>query len=236
MDNMSPVIWFIASVLPYVTAIVFIMGIIYRIIVWIRIPLPFRYTLFPAAQTTGGVVTSLLGDIISLRRLYKTDKPLWIGAILFHIGLVLSISLHVRHLIAPPEFWTALGLTEDLIFVLGSIGGVLVAVSLPYFLIRRMVITKVKVLSTFEDYFVLVFTLIVVLFGTYMRLLRLIDPNELGAYAAGLVTLNPVAPPDHPLFFIKLLIGQIYLMYLPFSKMTMHAIGAWFNLPIVKSR
>jgi nitrate reductase gamma subunit len=44
----------------------------------------------------------------------------------------------------------------------------------------------------------------------------------------GLLTLNPVAPPLHPLFLIHFLLVLVLMIYFPFSKL-LHAGGVFFS-------
>jgi nitrate reductase gamma subunit len=48
----------------------------------------------------------------------------------------------------------------------------------------------------------------------------------------GVLTLNPVQPPEHPLFLVHILLAQIYMMYLPF-KTLIHPIAILFGQKIV---
>ena len=51
---------------------------------------------------------------------------------------------------------------------------------------------------------------------------------DIKAFALGLVTLHPVAPPMHPIFLIHFILVCLLLIYFPYSKM-MHAGGVLFS-------
>ena len=111
--------------IPYLAAILFVVGFIYRVLKWASSPVPFHIPTVSGQQkslswikadsidspyTTGGVVKRLALDILLFRSLLKNEKVelesphkllfrtstlLWLGAMAFHWSLLV---IGVRHL------------------------------------------------------------------------------------------------------------------------------------------
>ncbi len=229
---------FVGTVLPYITISIFAVGWIYRLWSWAKARPSRRITLYPAPQATLSTTTSILKKALIFPALYNADKFLWFGAVIFLIGLFLSVALHafinypvttlLPNALGFSDLWSYLGVSviarEGISGWFGSLSAIFVVIAISFFLLRRLAIPEVRYLSTFADYASLAFLLIIISIGTYMRLFNIIDHVHLKAYLASLASLNPILPPSNPLFMIHLTLAQFYLMYLPFSKAT-HSIG-----------
>jgi nitrate reductase gamma subunit len=51
---------------------------------------------------------------------------------------------------------------------------------------------------------------------------------DVKAFLLGLMTLRPVAPPQHPLFLVHFVLVSLLMIYFPFSKL-LHAGGIFFS-------
>lgn len=232
------IVVFAGMVLPYITVIVFFVGWIYRFWVWARAMPSRRITLYPVPQSQLATLASILKRALIFPTLYSADRLLWTGAVLFLIGLFTSVALHsfinyplmtlLPNALGFRDIWSIMGVpahTREVISQwLGSIAAVLVLLTITFFLIRRLVLPEVRYLSTFQDYFSMIYLLVIVSIGTYMRLFDLVDQVYLKAYLASLAYLEPISPPTNTLFLVHLTLAQFYLMYLPFSK-AVHSIG-----------
>ncbi len=225
---------FVSRVLPYVTLLVFGAGWVYRFFSWAKARPPRKITLYPVPQTALATSANILKKAFIFPTLYTADKFLWLATILFLVGLFLSVSLHafinypattlLPNALGLRDLWSLLGIStvtrENLAHLLGSISAILVLITVAFFLLRRFAIPEVKYLSTFSDYASLVYLLVIISIGTYLRLFKIVDHGHLKAYLASIASLSPIAPPDNTLFLIHLTLAQFYLMYLPFNKAT----------------
>jgi len=121
-------------VLPYLAAIVFTVGFIYRIVDWARSPVPFRIPTTCGQQKTlpwfkpdsidnpttkGAVVIRMFLEIVFFRSLFRNTrfsyrdgtKPfyaleiwLWLGAIVFHWAFATVVVRHLRFFMEPVPF------------------------------------------------------------------------------------------------------------------------------------
>jgi nitrate reductase gamma subunit len=186
-------------------------------------PRPVVWSLFPAKRSTFDILLTIAARIFTLPGPRKVDITIWVLAWLFHIGLIVSLLLHAKYILMP---------SFPAEYYLGSAAGVAAAIGTLGFIIRRIDLAKTKADSTFADYFALILLLVTLSLGAYLRLGELVEPGVTWAWVRGVLTLNPVPPPEHPLFLVHILLAQIYLMYLPF-KTLIHPIAILFGQKII---
>jgi nitrate reductase gamma subunit len=229
---------FIGVVLPYITIVVLVGGMIYRIVKWYKMPSPGKLTLFPAPPPGSGIVLGVLKETFFLRTLFKSDKILWSGSWGFHIVLVLIFFGHFDVMIDFPRIFQALGMSgakvESMGAALGTWAGLIILMAALFLLIRRLVITRVRDISSVVDYLILILVIAVILTGDYMRFFTDFDLNETRRYFSGLLTFSPQLPKSN-FFFFHFLLGQTLLMCVPFSKI-MHFGGIFFSQTLVQRR
>ena len=122
---------FFAIFIPYLAAILFVVGFFYRVLKWATSPVPFHIPTVSGQQrslpwikadsidspfTTGGVVKRLALDILLFRSLLKNEKVeleapqrilfrtstlLWLGAMAFHWSLLVILLRHLRFFLEP---------------------------------------------------------------------------------------------------------------------------------------
>ena len=122
---------FFSIVLPYAAFVVFIVGVIYRVLKWAGAPVPFHIPTVCGQQkslpwikasktespyTTAGVIARLALDVILFRPLYwnervelkraytllyKRNLYLWIGGLAFHWSLLAILIRHLRFFTEP---------------------------------------------------------------------------------------------------------------------------------------
>lgn len=223
------------SLLPalvYASTAVFLAGMGWRLAAWLRAPVPLKIVLTPAPATTAGVAHRLAGEALLFRSLFSADRSLWVAAWVFHLSLVMLAVGHVAGLVVPGFAQTSLGLTEDqfhrLAQVTGGAFGILAVVPLLYLLSRRLVMERLRYISTYSDYFALALLLLVIATGNQMRFMGSLDLAQARQFVSGVLTFHPVAPPSDAAFVAHLLLVCALLIYIPFSKLV-HFSGLVFN-------
>ncbi|MDW8045604.1 MAG: respiratory nitrate reductase subunit gamma [Nitrososphaerota archaeon] len=235
------IIQFFSFFFPYVTLVLFLTLMSYRIITWLIRPMPVSWVLYPVLHSKVGVGRAILKDVVTLGSHFKADKRLWVAAITFHISFIVFAPHIIYFLsgtyIAIDPILLSLGMSKDSIFglkfYLGSISGVIATITVFYFILWRIFCKKAREISSKEDYFNLTFLLLVILLGTYLRVYELVPANEYINYFLSLVSFNPIQPPTHPLFLAHFILAQLYLIYFPFSKCA-HFMGLFVNQWIVR--
>ena len=231
-------LFFIGEVLPYMTSTVFVLATLWRLAGWLRVPVPSPLTLGPSGRRRGlGRVMAIGREALFFDSLRRGAGMLWWWAWLLHFSLVLLIVGHMAGIYSLARQFTLVGLSAEasstVSAVTGAICGTVFLAALVLLFSRRIVITEVRRLSCGADYFVLVLLLAIAVTGMYMRLGG--DAVELAAvraYAAGLVTLQPVPIPRHWAFVSHFALVNILLLYLPFSKL-IHMVGIFFGQAMV---
>jgi len=123
--------WAVGVVLPYVAAVLFLGGLILRVLSWANVPVPFRIPTTCGQQRSlswiksqklenphntlsviGRMVLEVLffrsllrntkSELVEGRRLvYATDLSLWLGALAMHWSLLFIVIRHLRFLTSP---------------------------------------------------------------------------------------------------------------------------------------
>ena len=129
-------------ILPYVAVVVFIVGFIYRVLKWAKIPVPFNITTTCGQQkshswikrneienptTKLGVIARMALEVLFFRSLfrntkaellddqrvaYSSDKLLWLAGLVFHWSFLVIVVRHLRFFVEPVP--SCVGLLEGL--------------------------------------------------------------------------------------------------------------------------
>lgn len=208
-------------ILPYVTLIVLVIGLIWRISLWWSKPRA-RAVLYPAARNRFITAGRVSGDIILFGKTFSVSKSLWVMTGLFHLGLLLVVLGHIRTITELGFLWNLFNLDAEGIdrvgFAMGMMAGGLILAGVVLLLARRLT-PKMRVLNIFQDYFVLGMLLIIILLGFAMRLWMPIHVDEIQHYARGVLTFQPAVEVSNALFLWHFFVAQMLIMYLPFSKL-----------------
>jgi nitrate reductase gamma subunit len=227
---------FIGFVLPYITLLVFILGMIYRIKMWTSLATP-KMTLFPAPSPGRERFTEVLKETFLFKSLFNGDKSLWAMGWLFHVMLLLIFIGHFRVFAwLPDRMLQTIGMTPENIdtmsLVSGGAAGIVILVSLLIILGRRFGVKRVRQISESGDYFALILILLIVLTGDVMRFVSHINLAETREYFRALFFLSLTPTPTNPWFLFHFLFAQILIMYIPFSKI-LHFGGIFFSESLI---
>lgn len=226
-------LFFVGQVLPYIAGAVFLIGVTYRVLGWLRVPVPFQLTIFPAPRDSAGRLTAVGGELLFFKSLYKNDKNLWLWAWLLHVSLAMVIGGHIVGIYFLMNQFTLIGLTpaasQAMSSFLGTVSGLMLLVALIVLLYRRFATPEVKRLSDPADFIDLLFVLAVVITGNHMRLPGVhADLPAIKAYIGSLLVFNPLPLPDDAIFVAHFTTVMLFLIYFPFSKM-IHFAGFLVN-------
>jgi len=122
-------------IIPYLAVLIFLLGVIYRVITWARSPVPFRIPTtagqqkslpwvkqnkFDNPSSTAGVVGRMLLEVLLFRSLfrntkfelyqgpkvvYQWEKWLWLAGLLFHWCFFVILLRHLRFFTEPVPFF-----------------------------------------------------------------------------------------------------------------------------------
>lgn len=228
---------FVLVILPYVTAVVFVGGLVYALRRLKRTAATgIKFIVYPAAGGGGRLAAEVARDVLLFPTIFATNKRFWLLAWLFHLTLLILFLGHFRVLTELRWFWGSLGVSAEQADLLGqwvgSVFGVTLLVTVVLLLLRRLA-PNLMVLSVAEDYVLLLLILGLALTGDVMRFGGHINLEEFRHYFRGLATFHPV-PPANPVFTAHFLLAQLMLMYFPFSKL-MHVFTVFWTLRFKRS-
>ena len=237
---MEVVEYILTYITPYIAVVVLVGGIAYQAYRWRqKSPVPANLSLHPRPESRIGRLGDALLDMFTMKGLFKVNKLLWVGGFVMHLGLLLLIVGHIR-VVTDFYFlwdWLSWGEAETDTFsaVAGTSAGALFAIPLLYLLFRRFA-GKIKILSTPEDYFVLVLLIGIAITGTHMRLVLDVEQHPMRVFMQGLYKFSwqPVPESSGISFVWHFALVQLLMIYFPFGKL-MHTIGSVFNKMVMRS-
>jgi len=228
---------FVGGVLPYFAIGLFLIGMGYRIRVWIKTPQPGKMTIFPAPKSA---TRGILAEVFFFPSLFKGDRGLWAMSWTFHVTLVLVFLGHLRVVTGLIDSTLhSMGVSEAgvqwMSSTVGGIAGiVMLATGLALFF-RRIYTVRAREVSSFSDFFALLLLLAIIVTGDLMRFAGShFDLAQTRVWVASLLSFSPVVP-HSGMFLVHALLGQILLMYIPFSKI-LHLGGIFFTQALVQRR
>ena len=206
----------------YLSILIFIIGLSYKIIQYWQTPAPLKIPIAPAPINLSGVFMRMIREVLLFESLFKSSKWTWFFGWIFHFALVL---LFLRHLVYfwPGEIPAILMKTEPfkyaafplIIGLLGLLG-------------RRLFLDRVRYISAPSDYLMLVLLLVIGGSGMLMTFAHN-HPNMLLVknFAVGLITLNWSELPSDLVFLAHIFLVFILIAIFPISKL-LHAPGVFF--------
>ncbi len=228
---MSALAIIVGVILPPVTFVLFVAAMLNRILTWRRAPKP-GMTLFPTSP--GGTVAGVVKETLFFPSLFRGDRFLWAMSWLFHAMLTLIFIGHLRVVADIPALWATLHIDPDVMSgVVGGAAGVTILVMIVLLIGRRFAVERVREISAPADYFALFLLMAIVLTGNAMRFLGPVDLAATHRYFASFATLQWPVVPENSWFLAHLFLGQMLLLYMPFSKI-MHFGGVFFTQAAIK--
>jgi len=225
----------VGVILPPITLVVLVGGLLYRVRYWWKLPTP-KLTLFPAPEPGPDHLVGVLKATFFFPGLFKSDRTLWLFAWGFHAMLALILLGHLRVVTDFPRLWAALGINADTMSAgIGGTAGILILLTAALLLFRRFRIPRVREITQAGDYIALFLLLAIILSGNAMRFLGHFELAQTREYFANLMLLKAPLPPQKPWFLLHFLLGQTLFLYLPFSKI-LHFGGIFFTQAALQRR
>lgn len=213
------------TILAYLVVGIFAIGFIQRIALYARSPAPLKIPTTPAPTTTFGVVWRLFTEIAFFNSLFKGDKWAWAGSYAFHGALVLVLIRHLRYFVDPlPPYFAY-------IQIAGIVAGIAMVGGLGLLFLRRILIDRVRYISSPADYLWLLLLLGIGVTGLLMQFCLRPDIVHIKAAMTGMWTTSQTLPMvmlGDFVFLCHLLMVAAMLVLFPFSKL-MHLGGLFFS-------
>ncbi len=151
-------------------------------------------------------------DLLFFRRLFASNKPLWLGSWSFHTAFSIVMLRHLRYFLEP---------VPDCILQaqpFGVFAGYLMAFSLVYVITLRTV-TKSKYIS-YQNYLILGLLFLISATGLLMRNYFRPDLVDVKSFVMGLVVMRPAPLPAGFFFILHFFLVLLLIPFLPFHLFT----------------
>lgn len=210
------------AILFYAAFAALAVGLGLKIAQFARTPAPLKIPTTPAPITKSGAAFRVAREVVVFESLFKSNKPLWIFAIVFHFGLFLVLARHLRY------FQEPVGTVVALIQPFGVYGGLAMMAGLGLLLLRRLFVARIAYISGPSDYLMLVLLLAIGASGMAMKGLVHTDIVAVKAFFLGLMRLDPQPLPADPILYAHLFLVAVLMIVFPFSKL-LHVPGVFFS-------
>lgn len=210
------------TVLFYFATVILIAGLAYRIWVYAKVPAPLKIATTPAPVTQGGVVLRMFREVAFFESLFKSNKLLWLFGVLFHFGLLLVLIRHLRYFINPVP------MVIELMQPFGKYAAFAMIVGLLGLWVRRLVIDRVRYISSPSDHLILALLVLIGISGASMTFVSHVDIVGLKNFTMGLLTFDMKPLPSDPLLAIHLILVSVLMIIFPYSKL-LHGVGVFFS-------
>ncbi len=151
-------------------------------------------------------------DLFFFRRLFASNKVLWLGSWAFHTSFFFVILRHLRYFLNP---------VPDCIWCVQPFGvaaGYILTFSLPYVMVARAAARKRYV--SYQNYVILGLLFSIGATGLLMRNFFRPDLIDVKSFIMGIVALSPSPLPGNFFFVVHFSLALLLIPYLPFHIFT----------------
>jgi nitrate reductase gamma subunit len=210
------------AALFYAATALLVVGLVLKIRGYARTPAPLLIPTTPAPVRAGGAVLRLAREVVFFESLFKASKWTWLFGWLFHASLLLVLLRHLRYFQQP--VWEPVVLVQ----ALGTWAGLTMVLGLAGLWGRRMLVDRVRYISTPSDHLHLALLGAIALSGLGMRFVAHTDIVAVKAFMLGLLRLTIQPLPADPLLLVHLALVATLMIVFPISKL-LHAPGLFFS-------
>jgi len=210
------------ALLFYVAAAMLVGGVAYKSWVYARTPQPLKIPIPPAPTTRRGVVLRMLVEVTLFKALFRSDKWIWLFGWIFHVALLAVLLRHLRYFTEPVWAWVAL------IQPWGLYAGFAMLAGLAGLWARRVLVDRVRYISSPSDHLMLVLLVAIAASGLAMKFVVHTDIVALKAFFLGLMVFDWHPLPADPVLLIHLALVALLMIVFPLSKL-LHAPGVFFS-------
>jgi nitrate reductase gamma subunit len=210
------------AVLFYIAAFILVVGVLRKIYIFARTPAPLKIPTTPAPTTRTGVAMRMVREVTVFESLFKSNKWIWLFGWIFHFCLLLVLLRHLRYFTEPVWTWVAL------IQPFGIYAGFGMAIGLLGLWGRRILVDRVRYISSPSDHLMLLLLLGIALSGLTMKYLAHTDIISLKEFILGLMYFDWQPLPADPPLLVHLALVATLMIVFPVSKL-LHAPGVFFS-------
>ena len=210
------------SLLFYAATVILLGGVAYKVYDFARTPAPLKIPTTPAPTTNAGVVLRMGREVFFFESLFKGNLWIWALAIAFHFGLALVLLRHLRYFTEPVWFWVAFAQP------FGILAGFAMVAGLAGLWGRRLLVERIRYISTPSDHLMLVLLLAIGASGLMMKFVAHTDIVAVKMFFLGLMRFEINRLPSDAVLYVHLSLVVLLMVVFPFSKLV-HAPGVFFS-------
>lgn len=212
---------FFALLFWFATAVI-ILGLGYKIRQYWVTPAPLKIPTTPAPTTQTGVVLRMAREVIVFESLFKSNKWIWIFGWLFHFSLFLVLARHLRYFQEQPWFLV------NVIQPFGKYAAFGMVIGLLGLLVRRIVVDRVRYISSPSDFLMLIMLLVIGISGLIMQFVAHTDIIAVKEFFLAWMGFSIKELPVSLPLIVHLSLVALLMIVFPFSKL-LHAPGVFFS-------
>ena len=212
----------IYAILFYAATAVLALGLAMKIKLYATTPTPLKIPTMPAPLTKSGAAFRVFREVAFFESLFKSNRWIWIFAVLFHAGLALALLRHVRYFQA--DVWLIIELVQPF----GIYGGMAMVAGLLGLWARRVLQERIRYITGPSDHLMLALLVLIGASGLNMKFLTRTDIIEVKAYFLGLLRFDIQNLPSDPALLVHLGAVAVLMIVFPFSKL-LHVPGVFFS-------
>lgn len=206
----------------YVATAVLVVGLVVKIKQYAQTPAPLKIPVMPAPLTRSGSAVRMFKEVVFFKSLFKANKWTWLFGWVFHAALLVALLRHLRYFTEPVWDWVVL------VQPFGIYAGFAMVAGLAGLLARRIMVDRVRYISSPSDHLFLLLLLGISGSGLLMKYVAHTDIVALKAFTLGLVLFDWQPLPTDPVLLTHLSLVAALMIVFPFSKL-LHAPGLFFN-------
>ncbi len=210
------------AALFYAATIVLVGGLGLRVWQYAGAPTPLRIPTTPAPTSRGGAALRVAREVVLFQSLFKSNKWIWLFGWAFHLTLAAVLFRHLRYFLEPVPLIVAL------VQPFGALLGMVMVAALSALLVRRILVDRVRYISSPSDYLMLALILAIGVSGLTLNLVARTDIVETKAFFLGLMRFDWRPLPTDPALLVHLALVAALMIVFPFSKL-LHAPGVFFS-------
>ncbi|HTT12390.1 MAG TPA: respiratory nitrate reductase subunit gamma [Burkholderiaceae bacterium] len=210
------------ALLFYAAAAVLLGGLAWRIAGYARTPAPLKIPTTPAPTSLAGVVLRMVREVALFESLFKANLWTWAAGWIFHASLALVLARHLRYFTEPVWGWVVI------IQPFGVLAGITMVLGLAGLLARRLLVDRIRYISTPSDHLMLWLLIAIGLSGLALKHVVHTDIVAVKAFFLGLMLADWQPLPSDPVLYAHLALVALLMVLFPFSKL-LHAPGVFFS-------
>ena len=215
------------AILFYLATALLLAGLLVKVVQYARAPAPLKIPTMPAPLTRRGVGLRILREIVLFESLFKSNKWIWLFGWVFHAALLLALLRHLRYFLNPGWGWPVWDWVV-LVQPFGMYAGFAMLGGLAALWGRRIVVQRIRYISTPSDHLMLVLLIGIAASGLGLRYVARTDIVALKQFVLGLIRFDWQPMPADPALMLHLGLVILLMIVFPFSKL-LHAPGLLFS-------